>query len=215
MRRKSVDVGLISSLITAPAGATDLLSLEVTVAKGVGALGFGMKHQPGGQPSALTIGTVAAGGPAEQAGLQCGDYIISVDGQNLTTASRADATAALRATGPAVQVAIARTVHTPHSSVTAAHSATGSPADSSPMVLSPAPLARAPSSQRFETPEPEASAGPISSPACEYLDRLLTKLRSTVAQHTARSCAGFKAEFAGLQHVGAANAAVASSKKVH
>ncbi|HWM85076.1 MAG TPA: carboxypeptidase regulatory-like domain-containing protein, partial [Kofleriaceae bacterium] len=48
-----------------------------------GELGFTLVDRPDGQPAEVTVGVVRPGGPAAASGLQVGDVIVSVDGQDV------------------------------------------------------------------------------------------------------------------------------------
>ena len=123
-KRKSVDVGRIQDLMQSGSENGEHVFLDFVVLKGTGNLGFGVKHAPSDRaPSFFTVGNVSEDGAGQRAGIRTGDFILAVDGQDISRLAKAEGTAALKGTGPSARVRVART-HIEHLAALGAASST-------------------------------------------------------------------------------------------
>ena len=82
---------------------------EITVNKGSGPMGFSIDFDRNdASPSYLSIGKVSAGSPAAAAGLKKGDLLMSVDGKDLSRASKEEGTAVIKDSKATVHIRVLR-----------------------------------------------------------------------------------------------------------
>eukprot|EP00040_Diaphanoeca_grandis_P029056 m.169200 g.169200 ORF g.169200 m.169200 type:complete len:2299 (-) comp31556_c1_seq2:16-6912(-) len=93
--------------IASPPASSAIEQLKLVVDRGSNPLGFSMREMEG-QPFALAVKVLKADGMAQASGMRVGDFLISVDGVDVSTMSVADAKSLLTSSGEVVNITVGR-----------------------------------------------------------------------------------------------------------